>query len=276
MAVARRPVVGGSINYQVRPRYLQHELETASDQQVPVIVRKLCARGAKACNVSSRRSVHRRGRGNAGPLDASRRVGSLGIARPSRPAPSCWRWPSAVRQRRTLDDDGRNTAADIALRILLWPLPEGQIDRPRLVTACDHVLRAKATAVEIEEASPSRGPQIATLLEQPHLSGPRAMPPGELPLPPLPNEVTVYEGGEEPARAQPIRQLPTRKTGRAGGRWTRAPVQPARAVVEDFSALDGFELFHRWHHGDSVVRGPSTKNYAIVAISRGKSRLLVI
>ena len=243
---------------QVRPRYLQHELETASDEQVPAIVRKLCSSGSEGmqCLVaalgSPRAVVATQARQT---LRAELDQWELLSSRQASPRLLALAEALAGNVER-LDDDGRNAAADMALRILLWPIEEGHVDRPRLVTACDRVLRSKATAIEIEEAAGGRGPQIATLLEQPHLSGPRAMPPGELPLPPLPNEVAVYEGGEEPARVQPIATVadPKSTVVPAMVAAPEGPAQPARAVVEDYSGLDGFELFKRWHRGDAVVR----------------------
>jgi hypothetical protein len=111
--------------------------------------------------------------------------------------------------------------------------------------------------LEIEQRAGSSGRQIATLLEQPHLSGPRALPPGELPLPPLPSEVSVYEGGLQPSRAQPIAVSSESKDAVMPAIVVDAEptVQPVRAVIEDYSGVEGFELFLRWHRGDTVVRG---------------------
>jgi hypothetical protein len=233
-------------------------LETASDAQVPAIVRKLCRLGDEGlqCLVAAL--------GSPRPVVAvqARQVLRAELDRwellDSRQAsPKLLALAEALAGNvEHLDDDGRNAAADVALRILLWPLPEGQVDRTRLVTACDRVLRNKSLAVGIEEDAAHHGLHIATLLEQPHLSGPRAMPPGELPLPPLPNEVAVYEGGEEPARAQPIATDADPKDAVVPAMATEPEpaVQPARAVIEDFSAFDGFELFLRWHRSDALVR----------------------
>src|SRR5580658_8218541 len=137
---------------QVRSRYLQHELETARDEQVPAIIEKLrhsggegvqclvAALGSPRPVVAAQARLALRAELDQWELLGSRRASPRLLALAEALAGNIER----------LDDDGRNAAADIALRILLWPIEEGHGDRPRLVTACDRVLRAKATAVEIE------------------------------------------------------------------------------------------------------------------------------
>ena len=133
-------------NYQVRPRYLQHELETASDEQVPGIVRKLPGLGGEGmqCLVlalgSSRPVVEKQAQ-----LNSAEELDRWELLDARQVSPKLLALAEALSGNVDhLDDEGRNIAADFALRILLWPLAEGQVDRPRLVTACDHVLRSKS------------------------------------------------------------------------------------------------------------------------------------
>jgi len=164
--------------------------------------------------------------------------------------------------------EARHFAADFAQRILLWPLDDTQIDRTRLVAACDRVLRAKGSIDLADDDDIAAGgkarPSIDAMLEQPHLAATQSPPTGTLLVPPLPPELFA---ANEPAKladvghAEPLLSDPAEpvvsavgdglaeqmSTGGAGRMVT------AGGSSEDLSKIEGFDLFTRMNDADPAA-----------------------
>ena len=125
-------------------RYWQQQLSSAADDELPLLARRLAARGeagiaAMVAGLGSPRESVRREMRLA--LDEElNRWQSL----PKREASLRLGWLSAAlaAEAERIDGASRPFAADLATRLLLWPTEGSVVDRSRLVAECERVLRA--------------------------------------------------------------------------------------------------------------------------------------
>ena len=129
-------------------RYWQQQLAAAADDELPLLARRLAARGeagiaAMVAGLGSPRENVRRemrlalddelkGWQSLPKREASQRLGRLSAA--------------LAAEAERIDASSRPFAADLATQLLLWPTEGSVVDRSRLVAECERVLRASHAA----------------------------------------------------------------------------------------------------------------------------------
>lgn len=244
-----------------RPLYWRGRLETASDHDAALILQKVVSAGGWGIDIAVEALGAPREPVALAARDALRlEMDRWELLGPGQAAGHVLAMAEALSaQVDRFDPRAKGAAADFAVRILLWPFEESEVDRVRLVAACDHVLRAKAASQE--KRQPGEPGASAAMLEQPRqLDSPSRLdadaPAAPLPAMALPQPDRL--GAAADAQIAGTSQAETKITGEISDAEMAIElagrVEPGEVVGEDLTRLNAFELFERWHAADAEGR----------------------